>query len=60
MGVEIGQLIFVGAVGAVFWLAARAPRLPAPARVLAAQAPPYVIGSLAAFWLLERLGPIFA
>ena len=60
VGVEIGQLIFVGAVGAVFWLAARAPRLPAPARVLAAQAPPYVIGSLAAFWLLERLGPIFA
>ena len=61
VGVEIGQLMFVGAVWLVAWgVAARpAPRLSGPAAAFARAVPPYVIGSMAAFWLWERLGPIF-
>ncbi len=61
LGIEIGQLIFVASVWAVARIAERPlSRLAGPTAVLARAAPPYVIGSMAAFWLLERLGPIFA
>ncbi|MEZ5584181.1 MAG: HupE/UreJ family protein [Candidatus Competibacteraceae bacterium] len=51
MGIEIGQLLFVGLVLAVWTMLRRLPfNWPQPAR----QVPAYVIGSLAAFWLLER------
>lgn len=55
VGVEIGQLLFIGAVLAVMWvgrrlLAARQWSLPRWAPVGSA----YVIGSLSAFWLIER------
>jgi hydrogenase/urease accessory protein HupE len=61
LGVEIGQLIFVGAVWLVFAAWRRAvPRPFPPVAEFAQIAPPYVLGSLAAFWLLGRLPPIFA
>lgn len=51
IGIELGQLAFVAAVGfAAFWLA-RAGLRPAWANRAAA----YAIGSLGFFWLLERL-----
>ncbi len=56
VGVEIGQLLFVGAVLAVFAVARRAGqrlRLPQPAWLL--RIAPYVIGGLASFWLVERV-----
>jgi hydrogenase/urease accessory protein HupE len=61
LGVEIGQLVFVAAVW-VTWrsVAGLVRRLPRPFGTLAHAAPPYLIGSLAAFWLWERLTPIFA
>ncbi len=54
VGVELGQLAFIGAV---LGLAALAKRLPMP-RPLAQHALPvasYAIGTLAAFWFVERL-----
>jgi hydrogenase/urease accessory protein HupE len=61
LGVVIGQLIFVGAVWLVFAALRRAvPRPFPPVAEFARIAPPYVLGSLAAFWLLGRLPPIFA
>jgi hydrogenase/urease accessory protein HupE len=56
VGVEIGQLLFVGAVGAFSAVGLRAVerlRLPQPAWMW--RVPPYVIGGLASFWLIERL-----
>jgi hydrogenase/urease accessory protein HupE len=56
VGVEIGQLLFVGAVLAVFAVARRAGqrlRLPQPSWLL--RIAPYVIGGLASFWLVERV-----
>jgi hypothetical protein len=52
LGVEAGQLIFIGAVLAVLWAGRRA--IVAPPRWLP-QVPAYAIGSLAAFWLIERV-----
>jgi hydrogenase/urease accessory protein HupE len=53
LGVELGQLAFIGAALA---LAAAARRLPLPpAAPWARWAPPYAIGGIAAFWLFERL-----
>jgi hypothetical protein len=51
-GVEIGHFLFVGSVLALIILARRS-RLPAPrwARLV----PPYAIGSVATFWLLQRI-----
>lgn len=54
VGVEIGQLTFVGAVIAVFWLLARF-KWPAAAPRLAWMAATYAIGSFSFFWFLERL-----
>jgi hypothetical protein len=55
-GIEIGQIAFVLAVLLVHRLLGPiAARLPVPT----AWVPPYVIGSLAAFWLFERVSMIF-
>jgi hypothetical protein len=52
VGVEVGQLIFIAAVLAVIALARRFPvALPA----WAWRVPPYAIGAVASFWLIERL-----
>ena len=57
VGVEVGQLLFVGAVlgalAAMRWL-----RVQAPKRVEQGMA--YAIGSVAAFWTIERVGGWFA
>jgi hydrogenase/urease accessory protein HupE len=56
VGVEIGQLLFVGAVLAVIavgWRAAQRLRLPQPAWLW--RIAPYAIGGLASFWLVERV-----
>src|SRR6187399_1065061 len=56
VGVEIGQLLFVGAVLAVFAVGRRAGqrlRLPQPSWFW--RIAPYVIGGLASFWLVERV-----
>ena len=56
VGVEIGQLLFVGtvlALSAAGWRAVQ--RLQLPQRVWMWRVPPYAIGALASFWLIERL-----
>ena len=56
VGVEIGQVLFVGAVLAaiaVSWRAGQRIRLPQPAWLW--RLTPYAIGSLASFWLVERV-----
>jgi hydrogenase/urease accessory protein HupE len=56
VGVEIGQLLFVGAVLtmiAVGWRAGERLRLPQPAWLW--RIAPYAIGALASFWLVERV-----
>jgi hydrogenase/urease accessory protein HupE len=56
IGVEIGQLLFIAGVLALLacgrWLAQRQARTP-PAWLW--RAPPYAIGGLASFWVLERI-----
>ena len=54
VGVEIGQLTFVGVVMAALWLLRRA-RWPEAAPHLAWMAATYAIGSFSFFWFLERL-----
>ncbi len=54
VGVEIGQLTFVGVVMAVLWLLTRF-KWPAAAPRLAWMAATYAIGSFSFFWFLERL-----
>ena len=49
LGIEAGQIVFVTAVAALFWLLVR--RAPAAAPALQ-RALPVVIGSLAAWWLI--------
>jgi hydrogenase/urease accessory protein HupE len=56
VGVEIGQVMFVGAVVtviAVGWRAAQRLRLSQPAWLW--RIAPYAIGALASFWLVERV-----
>src|SRR6476620_866602 len=56
VGVEIGQLLFVGAVLAVIAVGSRAAqrlRLPHPAWLW--RVAPYAIGGLASFWFVERV-----
>ncbi len=56
VGVEIGQLLFVGAVLAVITVGRRAGqrvRVPQPAWLW--RIAPYAIGGLASFWLVERV-----
>ena len=52
IGVELGQLLFVVVVAAV---AAAAQRLPIRAPCRAEIIPPYAIGSVAMFWVLQRV-----
>jgi hydrogenase/urease accessory protein HupE len=56
IGVEIGQLMFIAAVFAVVWLVRRT-RVTVPEWWPRATA--YGIGSLAAFWVIERTLPAF-
>lgn len=61
LGVEIGQLAFIAAAGAVLWALARARAVASfDAPVLQRLAPAYVIGAISASWFLERLGAAFA
>ncbi len=56
VGVEIGQLLFVGAVLtliALGWKAVRQFRLPPP--VWLWRVAPYAIGAVASFWVVERV-----
>ena len=56
VGVEIGQLTFIAvAIGAIWALRWLRKRLPAITPEFARVAPAYVIGSCAAFWLIERI-----
>jgi hydrogenase/urease accessory protein HupE len=66
LGIEAGQLLFVGLVLAVraalrSGLASRIPlwRLPEPWMEATASIPAYAIGSLSAFWIFERVSAIF-
>jgi hydrogenase/urease accessory protein HupE len=56
LGVEAGQLAFVGVVLAIIALFARL-RLPLPR--WAPYVPPYAIGSVAMFWVIQRVGTIW-
>jgi hydrogenase/urease accessory protein HupE len=56
VGVELGQLLFIGAVLAVIAAGRRIARhvpLPRPAGLW--RVPPYLIGGLASFWVFERV-----
>jgi hydrogenase/urease accessory protein HupE len=56
VGVEIGQLMFIAAALGAIWLVRQIRlRLPVDSTVFARVAPAYVIGSCAAFWLIERI-----
>ena len=56
LGVEIGQVAFVGAVLLLVFLATRLARLPlVPARMVAA----YAIGITGAYWAIERIINVF-
>jgi len=60
LGVEAGQLIFVGAaILAILALRPVRARLPAAADRIALRLPPYAIGAFAAFWVLERTAAAF-
>jgi len=55
LGVEIGQLVFVAAaVGVILLLRQVRERVTWPTQTLARLAPAYLIGSMAAYWLIER------
>ncbi len=59
LGVELGQLAFIGAVLGVLALA-RWLKLPAILERRALSAATYAIGALAAFWFIERLAGLIA
>ncbi|ETX08580.1 MAG: hypothetical protein ETSY2_04530 [Candidatus Entotheonella gemina] len=52
LGVEAGQLLFVGTI-VVIYIIIRRLRITAPE--WAWRLPPYAIGSIAAFWMIERI-----
>ncbi len=56
VGVEVGQLLFVAAALA---LGALIVRLPVPRPAWTAYLVPYAIGSVAMFWVVERVGAFF-
>ena len=52
VGVEVGQLLFIIAVAVLFYTASRIPmRLPRSFKLI----PPYAIGCVAMFWVIERV-----
>jgi hypothetical protein len=53
LGVEIGQLAFVAAVLGLWWTA-RSLRIP----LWLEQFPSYVIGTIGAFWTIERVSTL--
>jgi hydrogenase/urease accessory protein HupE len=56
VGVEIGQLLFIAAVFSVIALARQfARRIGMSQPVWAWRVPPYVIGTVAAFWIIQRV-----
>jgi hydrogenase/urease accessory protein HupE len=56
VGVEVGQLLFIASVFAVTTLARQvAGRIPLPRLAWAWRIPPYAIGSVAAFWVIQRI-----
>jgi len=56
VGVEIGQLLFIACVFAVIALARQiALRINVPRPAWAWVVPPYVIGGVAAFWVIQRI-----
>ena len=56
VGVEIGQLLFIASVFAVIALARRATRsIGVPHPAWAWRIPPYAIGSVASFWIIQRI-----
>lgn len=59
LGVELGQLAFIGVVLAIVALAARL-RVPQGLRSGAPRVAPYLIGSLAAFWFVERVAAFWS
>jgi hydrogenase/urease accessory protein HupE len=60
VGVEVGQLLFIAAVFAIFWLLRRRTRGIKILQVTWASAlPAYVIGSLAIFWVVQRTVAFF-
>ncbi len=59
VGVELGQLAFIGAVLGTLWLARRSANLRGiEGRVT--QAAPYAIGAMASFWFVERVAAFWA
>jgi hydrogenase/urease accessory protein HupE len=56
VGVEIGQLLFIAAVFAVIALARQVTRrIAVPPPAWAWRVPPYAIGSVAMFWVIQRI-----
>jgi hydrogenase/urease accessory protein HupE len=56
VGVEVGQLLFIASIFAVVVLARQvASRIALPAPAWAWRVPPYAIGSVAAFWVIQRI-----
>ncbi len=56
VGVEIGQLLFIACVFAVIALARQiAQRINVPQPAWAWAVPPYAIGGVAAFWVIQRI-----
>jgi hydrogenase/urease accessory protein HupE len=56
VGVEVGQLLFIASVFAVAMLARQvASRITLPRLAWAWRLPPYAIGSVAAFWVIQRI-----
>jgi hypothetical protein len=61
VGVELGQLLFIGAAALVMVaLASLARQLPGWWDSLRGEIPPYAIGAFAAFWFIERLATVFS
>jgi HupE / UreJ protein len=67
VGVEVGQLMFIAAVVAVLWLASRlmgkqaqGQRGPWQAEALLRTPVAYVVGSTAAFWVVQRVVAFWA
>jgi hydrogenase/urease accessory protein HupE len=56
VGVEMGQLLFIASVFAIIALARQATRrIAVPQPAWAWRVPPYAIGSVAAFWTIQRV-----